>query len=249
MTFMLISFVFLLGFVTMFFGAITGGVGLVTRPVLIFMGYPSGAVISSSRVAGVVGDWPGLFLLHKRHKIDWKIVLFLLIPMTLGTVLASIAVVTIFKSGLDIILGILLLFAGLFLLFKPKLGLSEENKEFSKNKTKIISFLSTLPLSFLNTITGGLGPLYSLVYVWIYGKTFISSSALWRTASNISTIFSAIIFVVAGIVDWQLCISLMLGLSIGSFFGTKYALKKGENWIKYIIILVIFAGAIKLLFF
>jgi uncharacterized membrane protein YfcA len=249
MVFLLLFLVFLLGFVTMFFGAISGGVGLVTRPILIFMGFPSGAVIASSRVAGVFGDWPGLYLLHKHKKVDWKIVIFLVIPMTIGTVLASIAVVTIFKSSLDVVLGLLLLFAGVFLLFKSKLGLTVENSKFSNIKTKILSFFCTLPVSFLNTITGGLGPLYSLVYVWIYGKTFISASALWRTASNISSIFSAIIFIVSGIVDWQLCIALMLGLAIGGFFGTKFGLKQGENWVKYIIILVIFAGAIKLLFF
>ncbi|MGV8161913.1 MAG: sulfite exporter TauE/SafE family protein [Candidatus Nanoarchaeia archaeon] len=249
MTFLFLLLVFLLGFVTMFFGAISGGVGLVTRPVLIFMGFPSSAVISSSRVAGVFGEWPGLYLLHKNNKVDWRIVFFLVVPMTLGSVLASMAVITFLKSSLDIVLGILLLFAGVFLLFKPNLGSVVKNSRFSKVKTKTLSFLCTVPISFLNTITGGLGPLYSLIYVWIYGKTFISASALWRTASNISTIFSAIIFIVGGIVDWQLCISLMLGLALGSFFGTKYGLKKGETWVKYVILVVIFAGATKLLFF
>jgi hypothetical protein len=233
----------------MFFGAISGGVGLVTRPILVFMGFPAGVIISSSRVAGVVGDWPGLYLLHKKNKLDWKIVFFLVVPMTIGSVLASIAVITFLKSSLDIVLGILLFFTGVFLLFKPKLGVVVSNREFSKMKTKIMSFLCTLPISFLNTITGGLGPLYSLIYVWIYGKTFISASALWRTASNISSVFSAIIFIVGDSVDWQLCIALMIGLGLGGFFGTKFDLKKGETWVKYIIIVVIFAGAIKLLFF
>ncbi len=249
MTLLIFLLVFLLGFVTMFFGAISGGVGLVTRPILIFMGFPSSAVISSSRVAGVFGEIPGLYLLHKNNKVDWKIVLFLVVPMTIGSVLASIAVITFLKSSLDSILGLLLLFAGIFLLIKPQLGVATKNNKFSNLKTKILSFFCTVPIAFLNTITGGLGPMYSLIYVWIYGKTFISASALWRIASNISTFFSAIVFIVSGVVDWQLCIALMIGLALGSFFGTKFGLKKGEGWVKYIIITVIFAGAIKLLFF
>ncbi|MGV8169080.1 MAG: sulfite exporter TauE/SafE family protein [Candidatus Nanoarchaeia archaeon] len=240
---------FLLGFVTMFFGAITGGVGLITRPVLIFMGFPSSAVVASSRVAGVAGEWPGLYVLHKSKKIDWKIVSFLVIPMTLGSVLASIAVITIMKSNLDLILGLLLLLAGFFLLFKSKIGLAVSSRKFSDIKTKCISFLGTLPISFLSTITGGLGPLYSMLYIWLYGKTFISASALWRLAANISSIFSAAVFIIGGIVDWQLCIALLLGFAFGSFFGTRFGLKKGEKWVRYIVIIVTFAGAAKLLFF
>jgi uncharacterized membrane protein YfcA len=240
--------VFLLGFVTMFFGAISGGVGLITRPILIFMGFPSNAVIASSKVAGFIGDLPGLYLLNRHNRVDWKIVLFLIIPMTLGTVIASIAVLTFLKGSLDFILGILLLFAGFFLLFKSKIGIIEKPKTALGIRTKIISFCLTLPVSFLNTISGGLGPIFNLLYIWIYKKTFISASALGRIASNISSIFSVIIFIIGRIVDWQLCLSLMAGFALGSFFGTKFGLKKGESFIRYIIIIVTFLGAIKLLF-
>jgi len=241
--------VFFLGFVTMFFGAISGGVGLVTRPILIFMGFPASAVISSSRVAGVLGEWPGLYLLHKHKHVDWKIALFLVIPMALGSVLASIAVITVLKTSLNLVLGLFLLLAGLFFLFNKQIGLSQQSQRFSKIKTNIISFLGTLPISFLGTFTGGLGPLYSLFYIWVYGKSFISASAIWRIASNIAYIFSAIVFIVGGIVDWQLTIALMLGFMLGSFFGTKFGLKQGEGWVRYIVLIVTFAGAIKLLFF
>lgn len=111
--------VFVLGFATMFFGAISGGVGLVTRPILIFMGFPAQSVVASSRVAGTIGELPGLYLLHKHKHVDWS-ALFLVIPMVIGSVLASIAVVTILKTNIDKILGVLLFAAGIFLLFKKK---------------------------------------------------------------------------------------------------------------------------------
>ena len=240
--------VFVLGFATMFFGAISGGVGLVTRPILVLMGFPASAVISSSRVA-VVGEWPGLYLLHKHNKIDWSIVLFLVIPMTIGAVLATLAVLTVFKSSINRVLGVLLLLAGLFFLFKGRLGVSSQNNRFSKFKSSVIAFFGTLPIAFFGTITGGLGPLYSFFYIWVYGKNFIAASALWRTASNISALFSAIIFVISGVVDWQLCILLIVGFMIGGYFGTRYGLKKGEQWVRYIVLIITFAGGIKLLFF
>jgi uncharacterized protein len=224
-------------------------VGLVTRPILVVLGFPVNVVIGSSKVAGVFGEWPGLYVLHKHKRVEWRLVFFLVVPMVLGSVLASIAVLTILKSRLDLVLGILLLLAGLFLLFKSKIGITEKNRRFPKSKTRTLSFCGTLPLSFFNTISGGLGPLFSLFYIWIYGKTFISSAALWRIASNIAAVISAIIFIVGGIIDWQLCIPLMLGLALGSYFGTKFGLKQGETWVRVVVLIVIFAGAIKLLFF
>ncbi|MBI2666842.1 sulfite exporter TauE/SafE family protein [Candidatus Woesearchaeota archaeon] len=62
---------FIIAFGTMFLGAISGGVGLVLRPLLIFIGFPAIAVVGSVRVASVIGEMPGIFLLHKNKKVDW----------------------------------------------------------------------------------------------------------------------------------------------------------------------------------
>ncbi len=249
MEFVLLLAVFILGFATMFFAAISGGVGLITRPVLIVLGFPAATVIASSRVAGVFGDWPGLYILHKNKYIDWKIVGFITVPMVIGSILASIATITLFKTQLNKILGMLLLIAGLLFLFKNNIGIKEKKNRFSKIKTNILSFLGTIPISFFGTISGGFGPIYSFFYIWLYGKSFISSSATWKVASNISSTISAIVFIIAGAVNWTLCVPLALGLMIGSYFGTKHGLKQGETWVRYVVLIVTFAGAIKLLFF
>ena len=146
-------------------------------------------------------------------------------------------------------MGALLLIVGVFFLFKNNIGMKESKNKFSKTKANIIGFLGTVPISFFGTITGGLGPVYSFFYIWVYGKSFISASAIWRIAANISSIFSAAIFIISGVVDWMLCISLMLGFMLGGYFGTKHGLKQGEQWVRYIVLIITFAGAIKLLFF
>lgn len=109
MDYIVLLAVFVLGFITMFFAAISGGVGLITRPILILLGFPAAPVIASSRVAGVFGDWPGLYLLHKKKYIDWRIVLFIAIPMTIGSILASIMVIGLAKGVLTKFLAYYLL--------------------------------------------------------------------------------------------------------------------------------------------
>jgi uncharacterized protein len=239
---------FVLGFVTMFVGAISGGVGLVTRPVLLFLGFPAQTVIASVRISAIPGELPGLVLLYRNKRIDKKMTLWLIIPNLLGSGLAAFAVVSIFKGWLDVLLGILLLIAGILLLLNQKLGLKERRIEPSASR-HAIAFLGTFALSFFSTITGGLGPLLTSLYVGVYGKSYISASAMWRVAGYIGNLVAAIIFVIYGLIDWPLAIALGAGFMFGSYFGTKYGLKKGESWVRIIVLVVIFASAAKLLFF
>lgn len=239
---------FLIAFITMFVGAISGGVGLVLRPMLIFIGFPAVAVIGSVRTASVVGEIPGIFLLHKNKKVDWKLVSFLVIPMFIGSLIASIAVLSILKGMIEAVIGIILLVAGIMLLIHKRLGL-KENKSYSSKTKHIMGFFGTLVISFFNTITGGMGPLFSSLYIFNYGKSYISASALGKATSYIGTGVAAITFIIAKVVDWQLFIALIPGFMLGSFFGTHYGLKKGEKFIQLLVLVVVFASAIKLIFF
>ena len=102
--------VFLISAGIMFLGAISGGVGLVLRPLLIFLGFPAINVVGSVRFAAIFGEIPSIYLLHKNKKIDWKLVLFLVIPTFIGSIIASIAVISILKNSLELIIGFVLFF-------------------------------------------------------------------------------------------------------------------------------------------
>jgi uncharacterized membrane protein YfcA len=219
---------FIISFGTMFLGAISGGVGLVLRPLLILIGFPAVAVVGSVRVASVAGELPGIFLLHKHKKIDWKLVSFLAIPMFLGSFIAGIAVLSILKGALEKVMGIILLAVGIILLIHRNAGIEERSIHISKTR-KAVGFFGTMAISFLNTITGGMGPMFSSLYIANYGKTYINASALGKTTSYIGAGLASIVFIVGKAVDWQLALALVFGLGLGSLFGVHYGLKKGTN--------------------
>jgi uncharacterized protein len=239
---------FLIAFATMFVGAISGGVGLVLRPLLILLGISAETIIGTVRLSAIPGELPGLFLLYKNKKVDMKLTLFFVIPQLFGSLFAALAVISIFKGWINILLGILLLVAGALLLLNQKLGMKERKVQGSVLR-HTIAFIGTFVLSFFSTITGGLGPLFTSLYVTVYGKSYISASAMWRIAGYIGNLIAAAIFVWAGIIDWQLAVALAIGLMLGSYFGTKYGLKWGEKWVRVVVLILVFVGAIKLLFF
>lgn len=242
-------FSFIIAFSAIFIGCVSGGTGLILRPLLIFLGISPTVVVGTVRFAAVFGDAPSLYLLHKHKKIDWKLVLILTAPTFIGSLIASVAVVSILKSSLEVIIGALLLIMGTILLINKNIGLKEKKYNSSNKYKNIIAFFVTLIISFFNAITGGLGPLYTSFYVFYYGKTYISASALGKTASYIGASITSLVFVISGVVDWQLFAVLVLAFVLGSYFGTRFSLKKGERWIKSLMLLIVFVSAMKMIFF
>lgn len=246
-TTLILAFIMALG--TVFIGSVSGGVGLILRPALIFLGIPAVAVVGTVRFAAVFGDVPTIYLLHKNKKIDWKLVGLLVAPMFVGSLIAGIAVVSILKQSLELVIGFLLLIVGIVLVLKRNAGLVEKESFFSHKNSKIVGFFVTIVLSFLNTIVGGLGPLFSSFYIANFGKSYISASALGKTTSYLGTGLASIVFVIAGVIDWWLFVVLIGAFLFGSYFGTHFTLKRGESWVKYLVILIVFVSAIKMIFF
>ena len=106
---------FVIAFGTLFIGAISGGVGLVLRPLLILLGFPAVAVVGSVRVSAIFGEIPAIYLLHRSKKIDWRLVLILIVPMLLGSLIAGLVVVSVVEEFFEKIIGTMLLLVGILL--------------------------------------------------------------------------------------------------------------------------------------
>ena len=232
----------------MFFAAISGGVGLVLRPALLFLGVPAPVVIGTSRLT-ILGEIPRLFLLHKHKKIDWRLALFLTIPYAIGSILSGLIIVALPSGIVKISLGVLLFFVAGFYLIKGNIGLVEKESPFSYIIRNVFGFFGTTIISMVGTFTGGMGPMYTSLYIWVYGKTYIKAASVSHVASFIGGLVGAVIFVASGLVDWQIFIAVTFGLAVGSYFGTLHGLKKGEIWVRYVIIAVAIIGGIKLIWF
>ncbi|MFH1409886.1 MAG: sulfite exporter TauE/SafE family protein [Nanoarchaeota archaeon] len=241
--------IFFITLILSFAGAISGGVGLILRPILIFLGVPPVSVIGSMKVAMIIGKVPSVYLFHKHKKLDWRLVWYLVFPMFLGTFIAALMVVTLLQGSITLIMGIFLLAVGITLLLNKNIGLLERKSPFSKRKRHLIGFFGTVIIAFINTFTGGMGPIFASFYIMTYGKTYISASALTKAAHYIGAGIASIVFIISGVTDWQLVAALAISVLLGSYYGVKFGIKKGEKWIRYAVLVVVFASAIKMIFF
>jgi uncharacterized membrane protein YfcA len=61
------------------------------------------------------------------------------------------------------------------------------------------------------------------------------------------TIPAFVVFLISGNINWQLGISLAIGNAFGAWWAAKLSIRKGEKFIKIVLIITVFIMALKLL--
>ncbi|ADG92891.1 protein of unknown function DUF81 [Arcobacter nitrofigilis DSM 7299] len=223
------------GFLAGYIDSIAGGGGMVQVPVLLLSGLSPLHVLASNKMAGLVGVLMATIKYALSKKISWKVVSIAIIPCLLASYIGSRLVM--FVSDEIITWAIILAIpVAMIFLFKKSKKIVEEKTEV--NNKNII--LATAPIGFYDGLLGpGTG-----TYMTISMKKFLHLDYLVSTAStkplNFATnVGSAIAFVFAGKVLWGVAIVLGLANIAGSYVGSHYAIKGGEEFIKKVLVFVL----------
>lgn len=237
------------GFFAGYIDSIAGGGGMIQVPVLLFSGISPINVLASNKVASVLGTLMATIKYAISKKISYKVVVIAIIPCLIASYIGSSLVMYIPDEVIKWAILLAIPIAMVFL-FKKSKKIEEQKREL--NKKNII--LATSPIAFYDGLLGpGTG-----TYMTISMKKFLQLDYLVSTAStkplNFATnLGSVIAFVLAGKVLWAVALCMGLANVVGSYIGSHYAIKGGEEFIKKILIFVLvfmlIANLIKILFY
>lgn len=236
------------GFVAGYIDSIAGGGGMIQVPVLLYSGIPPVFVLATNKMASLFGTLMATIKYFLSKKISIKIVSIAIIPCLLASYLGSELVMYLPDYIIQWAILIAIPIALLFLLKKSK-DIKEENRE----KTNKNIILATAPIGFYDGILGpGTG-----TYMTISMKKFLNLDYIVATAStkplNLATnIGSAIAFIAAGKVLWMIALPMAIANMAGSYVGSHFAIKGGEEFIKkvliFVLIFMLLANIIKIAF-
>lgn len=232
--FWVITFI-VVGFFAGYIDSIAGGGGMIQVPILLLSGISPLNVLASNKMASLVGVLMATIKYALSKKISWKVVSIAMIPCLIASYIGSRLVMfvsdDIIKWAIILAIPVAMIF-----LFKKSKKIIEEKTEL--NNKNII--LATAPIGFYDGLIGpGTG-----TYMTISMKKYLHLDYLVSTAStkplNFATnLGSAIAFIMAGKVLWGVAIVLGLANIAGSYVGSHYAIKGGEEFIKKILIFVL----------
>lgn len=225
----------LTGFIAGYIDAIAGGGGMIQVPVLLFSGIPPIYVLACNKVASVLGVSTATIKYALSKKISWKVVAVAIIPCLIASYIGSSLVMYVPDTIIQWAILLAIPVALFFMLKKSKTIKEEKTQVNNKN-----IILSTAPIGFYDGLLGpGTG-----TYLTISMKKFLHLDYLVSTAStkplnfatNVGSVFA---FFFAGKILWLVAIPMGLANVAGSYVGSHYAIKGGEEFIKKVLITVL----------
>jgi len=240
-------FLFIAAFAAGFVDSVAGGGGLIQVPALfaVNLGQPAAGLLANNKVASIGGT----LIAAKRYLKYVKLEKFLLTPAILFSFFGSFggawAVTKISSDLLRMALPFALAGLLVYTIRRPSLGGTHEPVRVGWVGS-IWAGLIGLVIGFYDGFFGpGTGTFLLIGFVRFFGFDFLHASAAAKMVNITTNLAAILMFGSLGYVDWSLGLFMMSANMLGSFAGTHFALKYGNNFVRRIFVYVVFALIIK----
>ncbi len=230
-----------------FVDSIVGGGGLILVPAL-FATFPAAhpaTLFGTNKGASVWGT--GFATWQYAHRVDMRWAA--LLPAAGAGFVASFAgawtVTVVSPDFLRKLLPLVLLAVLIYTLMKKELGLNHAPR-FAGGQEKALAAAIGAITGFYDGFFGpGTGSFLVFLFVRLLGYDFLSASAgakLVNTATNLSALA---LFIAKGHIWWHFVLAMALANVLGSWLGTRMALKHGTGFVRGMFMLVVSALILK----
>ena len=241
--FQFVVILFFVGIIAGFLNVTAGGGSAISLPVLIFLGLESSVANGTNRIALLVQNISAVYSFKREKYQDLKASFFLSLFTLPGAISGALLAVKLDDEIFQKILGIVMI--GIILsMFIPQ----RQVNSIGKSKISIATAVSMFGIGFYGGfIQVGVGFILmaSLKYLMKLNLVLVNMHKVFIVL--IYTIPALIVFIVTDNVNWFLGLSLAAGNALGGWWGAKMSVKKGEGFIKGILIIAILLMALKLL--
>lgn len=224
-----------------------GGGSLLTIPMLIFTGLPAVTANGTNRIALAAANIIAVLNFKNKGYFDWKLALFLAAPATAGAILGSFISISLSEETYNTILAVVIILVILIIIVNPQRFI-KKNIIKSSLKHRVLSVVIFFALGvYGGVIQAGVGFLLITSLVFLTGYSLVRINSIKVFIVFIYMTFSIMVFIVSGNVNWMYALILSIGSSLGSYFGSLFAVKHGDKWIKLVLVSAAFIMALKLL--
>ncbi len=237
------------GFAAGFINTLAGGGSLLTLPLLIFLGLPANIANGTNRIGVLLQSLVATKQFKQKKIFEWKDGIWLTIIATIGSFIGAAFAINLNDEVMNKIIGGLLVFMFFLLLYKPEMWLKSQQGEVNA-KPGILKLLVFLGIGFYGGfIQVGVG--YFLLAGLVFGAGFdlLKANALKALIVAVFTLVALAVFIYNNQVNYLLGFILGTGNMTGAWVASHVAIKKGNKFIRWFMLVTVLVFAIKLLFF
>lgn len=224
-----------------FIDAIVGGGGLVQTPV-VFMTFPQlpvASLLGTTKIPSFSGTAVSFYQYSKRVKIEWKLILWIAVVAFVSAMAGSWMVSQLSNQTFKPIILAALVAVAVYTYSKKNFGQHEE-KQLPFYSALARGIACGLLIGFYDGFIGpGTGSFLVLAFIGLLGHDFLHASAHAKMVNLATNVASIIYFSSTGHIVFELAIPMALCNMAGGFIGTRFALLRGNTFIRMFFLFVV----------
>jgi uncharacterized protein len=240
MTWIEVTALILSGLLVGFINTLAGGGTIISLSLLMFMGLPANVANGTNRIAVVVQNFVAVRSFRQQKLLDMHKGFVLAIPTVIGSIIGAYIAIDLNEKIIEKSIAVVMIFMLFFILYKPQKWL----KGHEELRAKPVSIWIMILFFFIG-IYGGfihVGVGYFLLAGTVLGAGFdlIRANAVKNLIVLAYAPFTLIIFMWQGQVNYSYGLVHSIGNIFGAYLATKFAVNWGTNFVRWVIIIVIF---------
>ncbi len=221
---------------------------MLSLPLLIFMGLPPNIANGTNRVAIFIQNIFGTAGYKSKGVHTYPYSIYFGLSALAGAVIGARFAVHIKGETFNKILAVVMLIVIFFVVYKPKYY--EGMQERLSGKYLWFGILAFFFIGIYGGfIQAGTGFFILLALTGINRMRLLRSNVTKTAVILIYTSSALFTFAYYGKVNWTYGLSLALGGATGAWFSSRWAVKKGDGFIRVFLIVVVLIMSVKLWFF
>lgn len=228
-----------------FINVVAGGGSLITLPLMIFFGIPPVIANGTNRVALFAQNVVAVTNFNKKKVPSGWYSIILGIAALIGAIFGASLAIEIPEKLFNRILSIVMIAVAVLILLNP--SYKSNGSERIGLKSKIVGVVSFLFIGvYGGFLHAGIGFIIMLALVKINRFSLVKTNSIKVTIALIYTVAALVVFIVQDMIFWRVGLILAIGNAFGAWLGSNFSIKKGDVWIKRILLVAIVGMAIKL---
>jgi len=215
---------------------------------MIFLGLPPAVANGSNRIALLAQNIVAVSNFKAKKVSPGRFGVYLGLIALLGAIVGANIAIDIPAKLFNRILSFVMVVVAVLMAVNPSYkNLTGQNLG---TKQRVLAFVAFFFIGIYGGfLHAGIGFIIMLALVKINGFSLIKTNSIKVTVALIYTVAALAVFIVEDMIDWKSGLILAIGSATGGWLGSTFSVKKGDKWIKRIVLVAIVIMAVKLWIF
>lgn len=230
--------------------AVVGGGGLIQVPLLwaSFPSLPPATVFGTNKLASVFGTSWAAWQYSRRVRFDNRVLRGMAVMALCGAVAGASMVTWLPVAWFRVLAIVLLIGVALYTWQRPNLGVQASPVVVSHSRWLVYALALVLVIGFYDGIFGpGTGSFLIFAFIRVLGMQFVQASAHAKFVNMCTNIAAIGWFAAQGPLLWWVGGCMALANMAGAHWGSRWALRLGDRFVRQVFLWVVVAMVVRLL--